>query len=385
MLPHSRLPRASSAAQLARLSIACLLGCSTLGGCSSVSNALSPDKVDYKSASTSRSAPLDIPPDLTQLTNESRYQTTSGAVSALQQTTTLSALPGTPAVAVRALGGMRIERSGNQRWLATNLPAEQAWSALKTFWKDQGFALAVDNAPAGVMETEWSENRAKLPNDAVRNTLGRLIDTLYDTGERDRFRTRIEDVGSGTEIYISHHGLAEVYTSPRDDQTAWQVRPNDPSLEAEFLSRLMVSLGATSEQAKTAVATPAVLAVKARLLQTGGVTLSVDDNFDRAWRRVGLALDRTGFTVEDRDRSQGLYYVRYADASQDASKAGSWWSRVFSSKKSEPTLARYRVSVRPTGVSGAANCTVVVLNEQGRPEVNETSQRIARVLLDELK
>jgi outer membrane protein assembly factor BamC len=215
--------------------------------------------------------------------------------------------------------------------------------------------------------------------------VGRLLDSVYDTGERDRFRTRIEDVGSGTEIFISHRGLAEVYISQRDGQTAWQTRPGDPTLEAEMLSRVMMSLGATAEQAKAAVAAPVVAAAKARLVQPNGVTLTVDDTFDRAWRRVGLALDRSGFTVEDRDRSQGLYYVRYADASKDRkSNEASWWDRLWSSK-TEPTIGRYRVSVRPTGVSGANNCTVAVQNEQGKAELTETAQRIARLLLEDLK
>src|SRR5213075_1846753 len=95
--------------------------------------------------------------------------------------------------------------------------------------------------------------------------------------------------------------------------TMWQPRPADPELEAEFLRRLMVKLGVPAAQSAAAAAvTPDKPGSRVSTVNNQPV-LVIDDAFDRAWRRVGLALDRTGFTVEDRDRAQGLYFVRYVD------------------------------------------------------------------------
>jgi outer membrane protein assembly factor BamC len=163
---------------------------------------------------------------------------------------------------------------------------------------------------AGVMETDWAENRAKIEQDFIRNLLGKVIDSVYSTAERDKFRTRLEpgSTPGTTDIFISHRGMYEIYVTEGKDQTKWQPRPADPELEAEMLRRLMIRLGSDEKRATEAVQAaqekPVERATADARCRRGG-TLEVEESFDRAWRRVGLALDRVGFTVEDRDRSQG--------------------------------------------------------------------------------
>jgi outer membrane protein assembly factor BamC len=107
--------------------------------------------------------------------------------------------------------------------------------------------------------------------------------------------------------------------------------------------------------------------------------LVIDDAFDRAWRRVGLALDRTGFTVEDRDRSQGTYFVRYVPPNADKKDSG-FFSRLFSRDKTEAPL-KYRIALKSEGQS----TTVSVLNAAGAPESSTDAQRIVQVIADDLK
>jgi outer membrane protein assembly factor BamC len=340
---------------------------------------LQEDKIDYKSAQ--RGSTLEVPPDLTQLSRDSRYNVPGAAVTASGQQAAQAAVPpGTTAVS--SVGDVRIERAGNQRWLVVNRPAEQLWTPVTDFWKENGFLLELDQEKLGIMETDWAENRAKIPQDFIRSTIGRVFENLYSTGERDKFRTRLErNAAGGTEIFISHRGMAEVYTSSQKDQTVWQPRPTDPELETEFLRRLMVKLGVSEAQAQAiAAATPAQAAAKVTMLGQQPV-VQLDDDFDRAWRRVGLTLDRTGFTVEDRDRTQGVYFVRYVPTTAaDARKPG-FFGRLFSSSASQATPVKYRVKVQSSGNSS----TVSVLNEQGQPEASATAQRSVQLLADDLK
>ncbi len=375
----TRLPPASLPLRGAALSLAV-----ALAGCSSIENFVSGDKLDYRTQSA-RTPGLEVPPDLTQLARDTRYAPTGGAVSA---SSLQGAAPG-PAtvqsattVAPAQIGDVRIERQGNQRWLVTSLTPEQLWPRLQAFWKESGFSLVLDQSTTGVMETEWNENRAKLPQDAVRRTIGKVFDSFYSTGELDKFRTRVERTPAGSEVYISHRGAQEVYTSQQKDSTVWQPRPSDPQLEAAFLSRLMQKLGVTEETAKTAVATAAQAPTRARIL--GGqsaATLQVDDNFDRAWRRVGLALDRGGFTVEDRDRGQGLYFVRYVDPKDIGKGEPGFFAKLFGKADESGGPLRYRIQVKGDG----DRSTVAVLNAQGTPDAGENGQRIVTLLLDELK
>jgi len=374
-----------------RAVLAGLLGAAALTGCSTIEDLFSSDKVDYRSGSTTRPTGLEVPPDLTQLSRESRYQQPSGSISASTfQTATAgpaAAASATPVTAPQAVGAFHLERLGNERWLSTSQSPEDVYPNIRAFWKDNGFKLVEDRPEAGVLETDWTENRAKLPNDIIRRTVGKIFDNVYSTGELDKFRTRIERTPTGCDIYVSHRGMAEVYDGPRKDSTVWQPRPADPQLEAEFLSRLMVKLGAKEEQAKAQVASAVVPVgpAHARLLaDRPGPTLQLDDNFDRAWRRVGIALDRSGFTVEDRDRGQGLYFVRYVDPAFAGREEPNFFSRLFTfgrKKGDDSGLAKYRVKVTADGNTS----TVEVLDSQGRPEAGEAEKRIVKLLLEDLR
>ncbi|WP_279343622.1 outer membrane protein assembly factor BamC [Variovorax terrae] len=337
------------------------------------------DKIDYKSAGKAPS--LEIPPDLSQLSRDTRYAIPGGAVTATSMQVGRAVDPST-ATAATAIGDVRIERDGNQRWLVVNRSADQLWGPVRDFWQENGFLLTLDQQNLGIMETDWAENRAKLPQDFIRNTIGKVFDSLYSTGERDKFRTRLERTPSGgTEVYISHRGMVEVYTSENSQKTdtRWQPRPTDPELEAEFLRRLMVKLGVSQEQSKALVAGGAVKASARVATLNNQPVVQLDEDFDRAWRRVGLTLDRTGFTVEDRDRSQGTYFVRYVDPTTDKKEPG-FFSKLFSSSPTTPPL-KYRIKVQSQGNAS----TVAVLNATGAPETSANAQRIVQVIADDLK
>ena len=361
-----------------------LAAAAALAGCSSLGDFMSGDKTAYQSEARQTSG-LEIPPDLTQLAREGRYQAPAGVVSAnAANAAPRVAASATSTVAATSAGQATIKRDGDLRWLAIDKPPEQLWQQVRSFWIDSGFTLAIEEPQIGVMETDWAENRAKLPKDLLRNTLGKLIDNLYDSGERDRFRTRIERTATGSEIYISHRGLAEEFADKAlKEQIRWQIRPADRQLEAEFLSRLMVRLGSEETAARVALAAPApVETARARLLPNQPTaTLEVNDDFDRAWRRVGLALDRTGFTVEDRNRSDGMYYVRYVSGRRSGDDQRGLFSRWFGSDDDAGKAERYRISVKGTGQSSL----IVIQTADGQPVAVDVGQRIAGVLLDDLK
>jgi outer membrane protein assembly factor BamC len=374
------------------------LALTSLAGCSSVNSLIEGDKLDYRSASKAPSVSLEVPPDLTQLQRDSRYavpEANSGTATAstynaaLGSRTPVAAAAAGNVVAPKAIDDMRIERDGKQRWLVVKQAPEALWPQLKDFWQDNGFLVNVDSPQTGIMETDWAENRAKIPEDILRRTLGKVLDSLYSTGLRDKFRTRVERAADGTtEIYISHRGAEEIVKGKGDqtEGTVWTARPSDPELEAEFLSRLMTRLGSEANRAKAVVASAQPQQPKAKLIKgAGGSTVQIDEAFDRAWRRVGLALDRVGFTVEDRDRGLGVYFVRYVDQDADAQKKAEkgFLSRLFSfgSDDEKAKAQRYRILVKGTGASSQ----VSVQNNDGKPENSPTGEKILSLLDEQLK
>ena len=344
----------------------------------SACSVLDGDKVNYRSAT--KAPTLEVPPDLTQLGRDGRYTVPGGSVSA----SSYQSGPAAPAqvVASRSAGDVRIERAGNQQWLVVGRSPDQLWDSVRDFWQESGFVLTSEQAVLGVMETDWAENRAKLPQDFIRSTIGKVLDSLYSTGEQDRFRTRLErNAAGGTEIFISHRGMVEVYEAGSKDRTVWQPRPANAELEAEFLKRLMLKLGGTSAAPQVAAATAAASPPLSQASTVNGQpAVVISEGFDRAWRRVGLSLDRTGFTVEDRDRAKGTYFVRYIEPGVKKEEPG-FFSKLFSS--SAPAKAPLKLRIVLT--SAEASTTVTVQNTEGMPETTSIAQRIVKVLTDDLK
>ncbi len=359
-----------------------------LAGCSG--SLIEGKKIDYKSAGNVK--PLDVPADLSAPPASDRYnipESTTGSATAsgyAEGQGTRAAVG--PAPVLPSLEKIRVERSGSQRWLVVDAEPEALWPVIKEFWQDSGFLISTESQQTGIMETDWAENRAKIPDGAIRNVLSKFLDSAYSYPERDKFRTRLErgQKSGATEIYISHRGMAQINISKDryTETTQWQVRPVDPELEAEMLSRLAVRLGSRDEQIVAQLKAPEQ--PKATILKNGELpeALLLVDTFDRAWRRVGLALDRVGFTVEDRDRSSGLYYVRYVDVdAADKGKSEGFWSKMafWRSDSDSKKDGQYRISV----AGSTQGSEVKVLDAQGANSKSPTAGRILALLQQELK
>ena len=375
----------------ARLAAALGMVALALAGCESMSSLSK--KIDYKTTGSTPS--LELPPDLTAPAYDDRYTVTTASGLAARDASRpkqSDLLPTTPEA--------HIARAGTERWLVVKATPEQAWAITRQFWSEMGFVLATEQPTLGVMETDWAENRAEIPQDAVRKYIGKYIDIFSSTYKRDKFRTRIErgtEAGT-TEIYVSHRGMEEVPTTKVGNAGGgaagfqWAVAPANPNLEAEMLARLMMRFTTGTAQ-NTAAADAAVTTttaastdVHARLEKgVDGPKLFVDDPFDRAWRRVGLALDRTGFTVVDRDRSSGLYYVRYADPDADMTskdREKSWLAKLmFWKTEDKDKPEQYRIKVAEV----APQSVVSVQDTAGNPEKSQAGDKILALLQEQLK
>lgn len=344
--------------------------------------------IEYKSSTSL--PPLEIPPDLSRASVEERlavpdaappggsatYSEYASERTAVQRVTQAGVLPG--------VEGFRVMRDGDQRWLVAEGDPTAYWERVRAFWLENGFVLKVQNPTTGVMETDWAENRADIQAGLIRGLLGKVGDFVYSTATRDMFRTRLERGAQGgtTEIFISHRGAEEV--AQGETTTVWQPRPTDPGLEAEMLSRLMVFLGVKEEKARQLVAASAERPPRARLEKGGAgqVSLVLEGGAEQAWRRTGLALDRVGFTVEDRDRSRGLYFVRYKDPLAGEKGGEGFFSKLkFWGDSAPQPNVEYVISLQPQ----ATTTRVVVLDKAGGRDNSPTSERILTLLYDELK
>ena len=346
------------------------------------------DTVDYKSSGAVRGPNLSYPPDLITAQADRRYIVQDGTATMSEYNAAVKKSAQMRTNVMTGIPGMRIAKDGERRWLVVEKPAPELYPQVKDFWQENGFLLVVDSPSTGIMETDWAENRAKIAQDFIRSAIGGALDSLYDTGERDKYKTRLEVTKPGeTEIYITQRGAIEKCTTDTTGaciSTIWTSRPNDPELEAVFLARLMERLGMTQEQAKAMVAAPlGPKTPKAKFVQEGNNKgyIELSAGFDRSWRDIGLALDRSNFTVEDRNRSQGVYFVRYVNA-KDVGDSKGFFSNLFSSKDDSKLQAKkYQVIVKSTGENSS---NVYVQDADGKPENTPAGFQLLTLLTEQL-
>lgn len=374
-----------------------------LSACSVLGVDFSKDKIQYET-SASR-APLEVPPDLTQVPTSDRYAVPSRPQTVLasqQAEVTQNTTVVQNASTVLPEGEIaKVVREGNSRWIHVNLTPEQAWPIVQDFWNTIGLSLARQDAATGVMETNWAENRAKLPQDIIRASLGKVIDLVYSTGERDQYRARMErSAKGGTDIFITHRSMVEVVKSIGGDNetTVWQPGPNDPELEAELMTRMAQRINMEfdpkakaqpKEEREKAVEEltryqPVETVSELEQNAEGVVTsLFVKEGFERAWRRVALAIDRMGFTVEDRDRSRGFFLVRYLDEEYEEKKRDEqgFWSNAFGRSKpvDAPQYVIYLQKLSDT------ETRVHVLGPDGKPDTTGVAPKILTLLSEQTK
>ena len=365
--------------------LAALLMLSALVGCKTVTSS---DTVDYKKSSGEVRGPnLSYPPDLITAQADRRYVVQDGTATMSEYVAATKKTAQLRASVMTGIPGMRIARDGERRWLVVEKPAAELYPQIKDFWQENGFLLTTDSPSTGIMETDWAENRPKVEQDYLRSLLNSALDSISDTGERDRYKTRLEVVKPDeTEVYITQKGALEKCVTDTTGSclyTIWTTRPTDPELEAVFLQRLMERLGMTQEMAKAQIASPAVAKTpKATLVQEGNAAhIDLGNGFDRAWRDIGLALDRSNFTVEDRDRSNGIYFVRYVNQKETTETKG-FFSNLFSSKDDSALKAKkYRVIVKSTGDT---SCSIFVQDADGKPENTPAGFQLLTLLTDQL-
>lgn len=361
------------------------LALGSLAGCESLNDMFASDRVNYKD--TPSAPALAVPQDLSTVQSDQKYVAPPPSVTlggAAQRTVTSAGNATLGVPNAQDPLGMHVERDGDRRWLVIDgRTPDDVWPQLQEFWTDNGFTLTTDSPATGIMTTDWAENRANIPDDWFRRTIGRVVDFAYSSGTRDKFRTLVTRGTNGqTDISITHSAMEEVLTGQDKTSSRWVERPRDPALEAAFLAKIMQKFGLNDAQSKQLLtdARPSTAAAK---VASGpdGTTLDLPEAFDTAWLRVGLALDRTNFTVDNRDREKGIYYVRYADSMQELKGDGLLGKMFYNPKKAAKNQGpEYMISVRANGNS----TQVAVLSANGQVDTSADAQRIVTALHSQL-
>jgi outer membrane protein assembly factor BamC len=372
-----------------------------VSGCGSASKdtggVFTDKRVDYR-RETDIGRELEIPPDLTRISGDemSLPEATPAGSATYSDYVQQRDARRTAGVAgatdvLPAAANMEVRRDGAQRWLYLQAPPEEVWFRVVDFWQQNGILLVEQDPTTGVMRTAWVENRADIKSDFITDAVRGVFDGLYSASTRDQFRVRLEggDTPGSTELFLTHFGMQqEIRTgvTGTSEQEVWVSRPTDPDLEAEMLRRIMLHLGVADKKAQQQLAQKeAAQQARSQLIAGGGkAELRIDEDFARSWRVVGLTLDRVGFAVEDRDRSAGVYYVRYNDPTLDDAQDKGIISKLAFWRSDESLDKRNRYQVRLRELSAGVT-TVDVLNQEGVEDRSPTAVRILTLLNEHIR
>ena len=265
--------------------------------------------------------------------------------------------------------GMRFVRDGSQFWLEIDDSAIHVWQSLRAYFTRLGFKIISEQPDLGLMQTNWQANRVNTSTNWFLKYVGKLINT--ETMDGYRAHLEYDEAKKITRVFIAHQGVQEA-SGDSSNGAQWVRRPADPELEVEMLMRFMAFRGMGEKQAKQEIVqTKAV--VNAILKQTAkGYVLQYNDSFPRAWRLVGIALDRMGVLVEDRNYSAGVYYIQLSDAFKLDGKSG------FFDSSSKPSKLKYLLTLEDKGDS-----TLITLKARGA--VGADLPAVTKKVLDDIK
>lgn len=254
---------------------------------------------------------LELPPDLSEFKEDSRFELPAGISGA--ESTAKGKVP-----VLARVDSLRLEGSGDLYWLSVEEPVDNLYQLIKNFWFSEGYRLMTDEPVIGIMQTEWVLTEQG-PSDASNSWFKSLFVGENLAASQDQYRTRVEldQTENVSRIYIAHRGtergyyvtLGDAQKKDFDDDNQWHFRQPEPELEVEMLSRLMIFLGLQEAEVEQQVADAKLFKPRAFQRMDSAEQspyLIVKDPYQIAWNRVYHQLERMNFEIEKAEFESGL-------------------------------------------------------------------------------
>lgn len=231
---------------------------------------------------------------------------------------------------------VRIQKLGDDSWILIGVAPGQVWPQVRNFMSVSGMQIARADARAGIMESNWL--------------------TVEGQPLASRFQFRMEQgVQRGTsELHV-------LQMTQGASTAEWPTKSDDPDQGAEMLQAVAQFLADSADSAPVSMIAEQGISAGGKItLQEapeGYAYLRLELPFDRAWASLGRALEKSSFEITDKDRSSGIYYVRFqGEAAEDEQ---GWWSKLWQSNDAQPpsdqvllvsmkSLSEQTVSIRLT-------------------------------------
>ena len=279
-------------------------------------------KINYYSDKSVTS--LEVPPDLTSPSYENSFRLSEFVKNVKPNTVNLTNnnFEEESTKIIVNPTDITVKKSGSRRWLIVNKNPDLVWDLTKQFLKEKGFVIKKSNKKIGVMETDFLENKPKIPSKSlglIRSFLESQIDNVsYTLPIVDSYKVIIEplDLGEKTQVNLSLFSMAEVISgSGNNETTYWQASEKNTALETEMLYSLMLYLGGESASAREKLLDAkeeGKISVQVKDGLNGYAKLVFKLNLVDTWDNMAWAISESNIELEDKDVKERAFYIRTA-------------------------------------------------------------------------
>ncbi len=218
-----------------------------------------------------------------------------------------------PLVASDAEQFVRVQALDGESWIVMELSTGQAWPRVRAFFEGNRLPLQQVDGQAGVLETNWLTSKT-------------------DPSVVERYQIAVQPgVQPATaEIHVQQKA------SSRDDMETivldWDTVSDASERERWMVMELANYLVQDSSSASVSLLAQGISeASRVKVVEEAGMPafIELQLGFDRAWAAMTLALKKTQFEVDDRNRSQGRYFMTYKPVASEEDGQSGFWSSLF--------------------------------------------------------
>ncbi|MBL6902194.1 MAG: outer membrane protein assembly factor BamC [Luminiphilus sp.] len=296
-----------------------------------------------------------VPPDLDSKAIQQAYPIPDVAENLAIPVTGKTPRPA-PLTAGSQLDAVRLQRLGDNGWAVVNVAPGQLWPQVRAFLVSSGISVSAVDASAGLIDTTFV--------------------LLEDRSLESRFRFRVD---SGVQRNTSELHILQQNMAKDLDLTVWPANSDDADLEQVMLRNIAQFIANSAESAPVSMMAEQAITGAGRIAleeDVDGARLRLALPFNRAWAAVEKGFSDAGFRLDDKNRSEGVFYVTYVGP--DGEDDDGWFSWLWGSERDDPLLGQeFQVQLAE---DVAAQVVISIVNIEGQ-SLDELEQQGLLTLL----
>ena len=252
---------------------------------------------------------------------------------------------------------VKIQKISDQRWILVNSSPSQLWPRIRSILNRSGIPTARAEGSAGIIETIWLSYKS-------------------DEVNEHRF---LFSITPGVQLNSTEISIVHQQRNRGDENTSqWPQSSENATKEYDMLSLVANELAAQPDYASVSLLAQDIGGDSKVEIITPKIAdpyILIRLSYDRTWVSVDYSANRGGFTIIDKDRSQGLFLVNYFDQIED--KKSGIFSSLFGRDDNQEILEiNYRILVQDVGT----NVQVRLVSPEGESLDKNLSLKLLNIL-----